>query len=353
MNMLQSRSTRMGSVCWRCCLVFLLPPVAAHAQEYRTVTCQVEGYAEYSPGNKVVVLQDPSGEQQARFDLTNGATLVSLRYHGRELLFGRRLRGNGSTIGVDVSMYRVRHGTEAALKGQDPFTSAFLPTQGLATMDMPATVAGVACDGRKTMDAFAMMVDFGADQSFERHPLLAVWKGRLSGHFPPGYSTPYTIETEASWVRNPGKMPQYYLRLEQTVVNIRAEDSGPLHWLLLGAVPWNVSYATAYPGNCTVRTPCQSHTTPVVAAGRYADAEDSDGVAVVIPTKSWTTNGVYVIADGDPWEVGIGAPEVFKLRYLGAVLTQPLPGSTAFDFQWYICAGAWSGVRGFVKTLGH
>jgi hypothetical protein len=102
-----------------------------------------------------------------------------------------------------------------------------------------------------------------------------------------------------------------------------------------------------------VKTPCKSNTTPLVAAGRYEDAEDSEGVAVVVPTKSWTTNELYVIGDGDPWEAGIGAPEVFKLRYLGAVLTQPLPGSTAFQFQWYICAGSWSGVREFVKRLAH
>src|SRR5690242_6664503 len=31
---------------------------------------------------QVVVLRDPSGEQEARFDLLHGATLISLRYRG-------------------------------------------------------------------------------------------------------------------------------------------------------------------------------------------------------------------------------------------------------------------------------
>src|SRR6267142_5519934 len=177
-------------------------------------------------------------------------------------------------------MYEVRHGREQALKGLSPFTSAFLPNQGQSSMDVPATVAGVACNGLERMNAFAMMVDFGGDASFKRYPLMGVWKGRLSGHFPPGYSTPYTIETEASWVSNPGNTPRYYLRLEQTVVNIRADDSGEMHWVLLGAVPWSLGYQTGDPDSCTISTPCRSGTTPAIAAGHYEDAGHSAGVAV-------------------------------------------------------------------------
>ena len=227
MKLRQLRSNGIGFTprwCCKCCVVFLLAGGAVHAQELLDVTCKVENY-ERSPGIdeqsnevQVVVLRDPDGEQEARFDLKHGASLVSLRYRGKELLSGH----NAYSVGANVSMYKMRHGTEQALKETTPLTSAFLPNQGQSSMDVPATVAGVACNGVERMNAFAMMVDFGGDASFERHPLMGVWKGRLTGHFPPGYSTPYTIETEASWVPNPGKTPGYYLRLEQTAVNIRS-----------------------------------------------------------------------------------------------------------------------------------
>lgn len=349
---------RLGLIlrsCCECCLVWLLAQGWAHAQKMPDVTCNVEDY-ERSPGidqadNKVqvVILRDPSGQQEARFDLTHGASLVSLRYQGKELLSGR----HSYSVGANVSMYRVRHGTEEALKGQPPFTSAYLPNQGQSSMDVPATVAGVACQGFERMDAFAMMVDFGSDASFERQPLMGVWKGRLSGHFPPGYSTPYTIETQASWVPNPGKAPSYYLRLEQTVVNTRAEDSGEMHWVLLGAVPWSVGYQAGQPDGCTMGKPCRSNTVPAIAAGRYEDAGDSAGVAVVVPTKAWMTNQLYTVGNADPYIGQWEAPEGLHLQYFGIALEHSLAGSTAFQFEWYICAGAWNEVQNFVTALGH
>jgi hypothetical protein len=354
------RSSRAGVIlraCCNFCVVFLLAQGALHAQEVPDVRCNVENYV-LGPGNEVqvVVLRDPSGQQEARFDLTHGAGLVSLRYDGKEVLFGHNLGANESSLGANVSMYKIRHGTEEGLTGFDPFgqfQSAFLPNQGWTSMDVPSTVAGVACRGGAWMNAFAMLADFGADESFERHPLMGVWKGRLSGHFPPGYSTPYTLETEASWVPNPGQTPKYYLRLEQTAVNIRPEDSGDLHWQLMATVPWSVDYETSYPDSCTAKTPCRSSTTPAMAAGRYEDAAHSRGVAVVVPTQAWMTSEAYLVGDNDPYVEEIGSPEVFKLRYLGAVLQRPLAGLTGFRFQWYICAGPWSGAQDFAQKLGH
>lgn len=319
------------------------------------MTCALESY-ERSPGIdqkdhevQVVVLRDPGGQQEARFDLTHGASLVSLRYQGKELLSGH----HSYSAGANVSMYKIRHGPEQALKGFSPLTSAYLPNQGQSSMDVPATVAGVACNGTERMDAFAMMVDFGGDASFERYPLMGVWKGRLSGHFPPGYSTPYTIETEASWVPNPGKTPAYYLQLEQTVINTRADDSGEMHWVLLGAAPWRLGYQAAEPDSCTSGTPCRSTETPAIAAGRYEDAGHSAGVAVVVPTKAWTANLLYSVGNTDPY-VGLWeAPEALQLQYFGIDLARSLPGSTAFQFRWYVCAGAWSEVQSFVTELGH
>jgi hypothetical protein len=290
----------------------------------------------------VVVLRDPSGEQEARFDLTDGASLVSLRYRGKELLYGH-------SVGANVQMYEIRHGRERALKGLSPYWSAFNPDQGERSMDVPATVAGIACDGQKRMNAFAMMVEGGADNSFRRDPLLGVWKGRLSGHFPPGYSTRYSIETEASWVPNGGGTPKYYLRLEQTVVNIATAGSGTLHWLLLGTAPWSFDHWTGDPRSCMEKRPCEISATPVISAGRYEDDAHTKGVAIVVPTSAWATSQVYQEGSGNPDE---GAPNERK-RDFGIALTHALAGAGDIQFQWYICAGPWSEARAFATKLGH
>lgn len=339
----------------RCCLMLPLAAGRLHAQEMPDVTCNVEDY-ERSPGidetdNKVqvVVLRDPSGQQEAKFDLKHGASLVSLRYQGKELLSGR----HSYSAGANVSMYRIRHGTEETLKALGPLASIYIPNQGQSSMDVPATVAGVACHGFGRMDAFAMMVDFGNDASFEPHPLMGVWKGKLSGHFPPGYSTPYVIETKASWAPNPGKTPSYYLRLEQTVINTRAEDSGDMSWVLLAAAPLTLGHQTGEPASCTSAAPCRSGTTPAIAAGRYEDAAHSTGVAVVVPTKTWMTDQLYGVGNSDPYIGRWEAPEALQLQYFGVVLRHPLAGSTAFQFEWYVCAGGWNAVQSFATELGH
>lgn len=333
----------MFQACCKCCLAFLLAQAASvHAQETPNVSCEAENY-ELSPGSEVqvVVLRDPSGEQEARFDLTDGASLVSLRYRGKELLYGH-------SVGANVQMYEIRHGTEEALQGVSPYWSAFNPDQGERSMDVPATVAGIACDGHERMNAFAMMVEGGADNSFQRDPLMGVWKGRLSGHFPPGYSTRYSIETEASWVPDAGGTPKYYLRLEETVVNIGADGSGMLHWLLLGSVPWSFDHWAGDPQGCMEKTPCEVRATPVMSAGRYEDAAHTEGVAVVVPTAAWATNQVYHEGSGNP---DAGPNE--RKRDFGIALTHALAGAGDIQFQWYICAGSWSDARAFAVKLGH
>lgn len=335
----------------QCGLLFLLAEGAVYAQTFPHVACKVEDY-ELSPGNEVqvVVLQDPSGEQTAEFDLTDGASLVSLRYQGKELLYGHSPGLTyGDSIGAFFSMYRVR-----PMKGLDPFASVFNPTQGAPNLVVPATVAGVACHGHKWMNAFAMMINYaGDDEDATQHPLLGVWKGRLSGDLPPGFSTRYALETEASWVPNPAKTPKYYLRLQQTVVNIGAEDPGTMHWVLLGTVPWSVDHEAGFPESCTSTAPCQSSTTPAVAAGRYEDAARSHGVSVVVPTKSWMTDQVYVVDKHDGYVEEEYVPEVLKVHYFGVELTSSLAGSKAHRFQWYVCAGSWKHVREFVMSRGY
>lgn len=330
--------------------LFALMPIKAMAQTFPDVRCHVEEYSVnaeadwqvHQPLHKlqVVVLRDPAGEQEARFDLMHGASLISLQYHGQELLFGH-------SAGADVSMYAIRHGTESELKGLSPYWSAFHPDQGGTSMRVPATTAGVACHGESTMRAFAMMIDAGVDNSFQREPLIGVWKGRLSNNFPPGYSTPYTIETDASWVPNPGGSPRYYLKLDQLVVNVRSVSSGPMQWFLLGAAPWNFNQDASNPSACRENSPCATASTPVIATGRYEDAARAKGVALVVPTRSWTTHKIYLSQGANTY----GGVPVVRKQSFGVVLTHSLNGISGFHFNWFICAGSWDQVKDFAKTL--
>src|SRR4029077_5558344 len=126
----------------------------ARAQVIPDVHCVVEDYPvravvawqfpETLSKVQVAVLRDPSGEQEARFDLLHGATLISLRYRGKEQLFG-------DSAGASVAMFATRRGDEAELKGMTPYWSAFNPDQGGSNMGVPATTAGVACHGQSSM----------------------------------------------------------------------------------------------------------------------------------------------------------------------------------------------------------
>ncbi len=337
-------------------MLLLLAPLApgwrALGQQIPDVRCRVEDYpvnvVTYWQSPKVlksvqvVVLKDPAGEQQARFDLTRGGTLISLRYHEKELMFGK-------TAGANVTMYIFRHGAEPELKGVSPYWSAFHPDQGGSSMGVPSSVAGVACSGEKSMRALAMMVDAGVDNSFVGEPLLGVWGGHLSGEFPPGYSTPFAIETDAKWVRNPGGSPSYYLRLEQVVVNVRPSSSQPIEWSLEGVAPWDSEYAASYPEKCTEKTPCASTDAPAIATGRYQDPGRSMGFATVVPTSDWKTSRAFVRENAEYVVLSYGAVWAAPRRVFATVLEHDLRGLEGFHFSWTVCAGSWEQAKSFAE----
>ncbi len=293
---------------------------------------------------QVIVLRDPAGEQEARFDLTHGASLISLRYHGHELLYGH-------SAGANVEMFAFRHGREKGLKGRSSYWSAFHPSQGGTSMGVASTTVGVACNGEKSMRAIAMMVDAGVDNSFQKKPLLAVWKGKLSNHFPPGYSTPYTIETDASWIQNPNGEPKYYLRLHQVVVNVRPSNSGPMEWFLEGVAPWSFKYKVDEPKNSTEKTPSTSTTTPFLMTGRYQDPARTHGFAIVVPTASWATKRAYIMGNAEYVKLLYGAVWAAPRHTFAVVLSHQLEGLRAYSFDWYICAGSWQQARAFGESL--
>jgi len=292
---------------------------------------------------QVVVLRDPAGEQEARFDLLHGATLISLRYRGKELLFGH-------TAGASVAMFATRRGKEEELKGLTPYWSAFNPDQGGTSMGVPAITGGVACQGQDSMRAIAMMIDRGVDNSFQKEPLLGVWMGHISDNFPPGYSSPYTIETDAAWIENPGGTPRYYLKLEQTLVHIRPDESGTMEWFLSGAAPWEFDYKASYPENCTEKTPCNSISAPALAIGRYQDELRKTGLATVVPTAAWNTNRAFTRENAEYVVLLYGAVWAAPRHTFATVVSRALPGVGAFHFSWYVCAGPWEAARTFARA---
>ena len=338
--------------------IFLLSLVAvtrcrqASAQQIPDVRCQVEDYpvdtvtywqsAKVLKSVQAVVLKDPAGEQEARFDLMHGGTLISLRYHGKELMFGK-------TAGANVTMYIVRHGREADLKGVSPYWSAFHPDQGGSSMGVPSSVAGVACNGDQSLRALAMMVDVSNDSSFVREPLLGVWAGHISNEFPPGYSTALAIETDASWVNNPGGSPSYYLQLEQVVVNVRPSPPQPIEWSLEGAAPWDSEYPASFPEKCTEKAPCASADAPVIATGRYRDPGHSVCFATVVPTSEWKTSRAFVRENAEWVVLSYGAVWAAPRRVFATVLAHDLEGLKGFHFSWTVCAGSWEQAQSFAE----
>ncbi len=324
----------------------------AAAQAIPNVTCTVEDYPvkavvawqfpQVQNAVQVVVLRDPSGKQEARFDLTHGASLLSLREEGKEMLFGQ-------TAGASVSLFSVRTSPSPELKGMSPYWSAYSPDQGGSSMGIPATTTGVACEGQRTMRAFAVMQDRGSDSSFQKRALLGLEGGKISDNFPAGYSTPYVLETVASWVPNPGKTPEFYLKLDQTVVNTGPGPSGPLEWYLNVAAPWGDEHATSFPEKCTSKTPCTSREVKALASGRYADAGQTEGVAMVVPTAGWRADEAYVQPNAEYVVLLYNAVWAAPRRTFATVLRRPLDGVGAYHFSWYVCAGAWQAAKQFAQ----
>ena len=218
-------------------------------------------------------------------------------------------------------------------------------------MGLPSSVAGVACSGEGTVRALAMMVDVGNDSSFARAPLLGVWAGHVSEEFPPGYSTPFAIETDARWVENPGGAPHYYLRLEQVVVNVRPSSSQPVEWSLEGVAPWDSEYAASYPDKCTEKIPCSSTDAPAIAAGRYQDAGRTVGFATIVPTLNWKTSRAFVRSNAEYVVLSYGAVWAAPRRVFAIVLAHDLEGLRAFHFSWTVCAGSWGQAQRFAERL--
>ena len=332
------------------CLLLSLAASTAGAQAIPQVTCPVEDYPVKAVAAwqfpqvvgkvQVVVLRDPAGEQEARFDLTHGGSLISLRYKGREMLFGQ-------TAGASVSMFSPSHSKDPELSKVSPYWAAFSPDQGGSSMGIPAVVTGVACDGSAAMRAFAMMQDRGSDSSFQKKALLGVNAGAISANYPAGYATRYSIETNASWVPNPEAEPKFYLKLDQSVVNANTDASGPLEWYLNLAAPWAFEHAASFPERCTEKAPCSGRDTAALASGRYEDEARTRGVAMVVPTANWKTPRAYNRPNAEYVVLLYNAVWAAPRRTFATVLEHSLPALGVQHFSWFVCAGSWRAASSF------
>ena len=334
-------------------LLLLACGVSAFAQEIPQIACHVEDYPVKSvvawqfptlfTKVQVVVLRDPAGEQEARFDLTHGGSLISLRYHGKEILYGE-------TTGATLSIFSTRQGSEEDLKDMSPYSSAFSPDQGDSSMGVTATTTGIACNEQSTFRAFVMLEDRGVDNSFQSQPLLGVSAGKISTNFPPGYATAYSLETNASWTPNPGAGPKYFLKLDSSVVNTRGGESGPLEWYVTATAPWNDAHAASYPEKCTADKPCTSADGNATAIGRYSDAQMGNGVAIVVPNADWQSNRVYTRDNAEFVVLLYGAVWAAPRRTFAVVMQRSLEGVKPNRFSWYICVGSWQSAKLFAES---
>lgn len=327
----------------------------AWAQQIPQVTCPVEDYPVKAVAAwqfpqvvgkvQVVLLRDPAGEQEARFDLTHGASLISLRYKGREMLFGE-------TAGASVSAFSPSHSADPELKTVSPYWAAFSPDQGGSSMGIPAVVTGIACEGNAKMRAFAMMQDRGSDSSFQKQALLGLDAGSMSANYPAGYGTRYSIETTASWTPNPEGEPKFYLKLDQTIVNAQTSASGPLEWYLNVAAPWSFEHATSLPERCTEAAPCSGRDAAAFASGRYEDEARTHGVAMVVPTMGWKTPRAYNRPNAEYVVLLYNAVWAAPRRTFATVLEQSVPSLGQRRFSWFVCAGSWQQAALFAASQG-
>ena len=140
--------------------------------------------------DQAVVLKDPAHQQTVLFDVKEGGAIVSLKYNGIQHIWGYNGGGllqmafhNRRVVGKQVGDYN--------------------PTQAGDGSSM-SPVTGVACDGTSSVDIVTMMLDFNHNNGFYKHPLIAVWGGKVNNSIPLSYFSPYTLETRAHWVRNLG-----------------------------------------------------------------------------------------------------------------------------------------------------
>jgi hypothetical protein len=290
------------------------------------VGCETTDYA-MEPGqvHQAVVLQDPAHQQTVLFDLTEGGAIVSLKYDGIEHIWGY----NGGAL-----LQMAFHHTVTV----DKMAGDYNPTQAGDGSAM-SPVTGVACHGTSSVDIVTMMLDFNHNNAFYQHPLIAVWGGRINNTVPSSYFTPYTLETEASWVRNGGAGPKYYLRLDERFTHLTKEKIGSFTYDFADYEPWEFDVPAISPAGC----PCSTSSTNYIAGGWYRDDVRNVGLAVAMPSSNFKDDKLSGIFLSD---------YMWRNRSFHLEAPQALDGIAVKSFYWYVMVGPWRDALDFAHGLG-
>lgn len=302
-------------------------PTAVDRQAIR-VGCEMTSYV-MQPGqvHQAVMLTDPGHEQVVLFDLAEGGAMVSLKYHGIEHIWGY----HGGAL-----LQMAFHHNSAVGR----MTGDYNPTQaGDGTAMSPVT--GIACHGASSVDILTMMLDFNHNSAFYRHPVTAVWGGRINDGIPLSYFSPYTLETRASWVKNDGSDggPKYYLRLDERLTHLTKEKIGSFMYDFADYGPWEFDVRAISPQAC----PCTTAETGGIAGGWYTDKSRNVGLAVAMPGSNFPNNKV----DGS-----FISDYTWRNRSFHLESHEALDGIAARSFHWYVMVGPWRDVLSFVHGFG-
>jgi hypothetical protein len=291
------------------------------------VRCETTNYV-MQPGqvDQAVVLTDPAHQQTVLFDIAEGGAMVSLKYHGIEHIWGYH--------GGALLQMAFHHNTVV-----DKMAGDYNPTQagdGSAT----SPVTGIACQGTSSVDIVTMMLDFNHNNAFYRHPIIAVWGGRINDDIPLSYFTPYTLETRAYWVRNPGTgEAKYYLRLDQRLTHLTKEKIGSFTYDFADYGPWEFDVPAVSPERC----PCKTSSTSDIIGGWYTDKDRKVGLAVAMPSSNFPDNTVTGLFISD---------YTWRNRSFHLESQQALDGIASKSFHWYVMVGPWRDALSFARQLG-
>ncbi len=299
-------------------LLLLLAPILAAQQPDKQavrIGCQTTTF-EMQPGqvDHAVVLKDPAGEQTVLFDTTSGGAIVSFKYKGREHIWG----WNGGGL-LQMAFHNSRK--------DGPWAGDYNPTQaGDGSAFSPVT--GIACQGTEAVTILTMMLDFNHNNGFYQKALVAVWGGRVNDMVPLSFFAPYTLETRASWVRNPAGTPQYYLKLEERFTHIADEKIGDFGYDFACYMPWEYDVRA-------IRSEAK-----YVAGGWYRDPARTEGLA----TAMAATNFPDAKIGG-----GFNSDYMWRNRNFHLTSRGALDGIASKQLVWYVMAGAWEDALRFAQ----
>jgi len=300
--------------------------ITPYDKEAVRVSGQVSSFT-MEPGevDQTIILKDPANEQTVMFDVAEGGAIVSFKYKDKEHIWGY----NGGGL-LQMAFHNSRN--------DGPWEGDYNPTQaGDGTIMSPVT--GIASYGTDSVDIITMMLDFNHNNGFYPRPIIAVWGGRVDTTIPTSYSSPYTLETKAHWVENPGGEPKYYLVLDERITHLTDENMGPLSYDFADYQDWRYNVRAISPENC----PCSPSSTNYMAGGWYSDSTRQEGLAISMPSSNFPNGKV----DG-----GFNSDYMWRNHSFHLGSSESLDGVASKSFVWYIMVGPWDNALQFSKKLG-